>query len=200
LPELPEVEVVRAGLDPAVTGATVVGVSVFDERALTRHAGGSGAHFEAALTGRVLRGAARRGKFLWMPVEPSSSGSARPDEALVAHLGMSGQLLLRAPGASPEHHERVRLDLQHPVHGEIAVVFADQRTFGSLALDHDGDLNRALGELGVDERTVLLMAAAGFKGVEIAAATGKGAGATRNAMVEARLRLRRRLDAIGAER
>jgi DNA-directed RNA polymerase specialized sigma24 family protein len=72
--------------------------------------------------------------------------------------------------------------------------------FGSLALDQDGDLDRALGELGVDERTVLLMAAAGFKGVEIAAATGKGAGATRNAMVEARLRLRRRLDEIGAER
>ncbi|MGA7148897.1 MAG: DNA-formamidopyrimidine glycosylase family protein, partial [Microbacterium sp.] len=46
MPELPEVEVVRAGLDPAVTGATVLGVTVADERALTRHPGG-GAHFEA---------------------------------------------------------------------------------------------------------------------------------------------------------
>ena len=60
MPELPEVEVVRAGLDPAVSGATVVGVSVLDERALTRHTG-SGAEFEAALTGRSLESAARRG-------------------------------------------------------------------------------------------------------------------------------------------
>ncbi|MGA7147146.1 MAG: bifunctional DNA-formamidopyrimidine glycosylase/DNA-(apurinic or apyrimidinic site) lyase, partial [Microbacterium sp.] len=60
-------------------------------------------------------------------------GEAR--EAIVGHLGMSGQLLLRAPGAAPERHERVRLDLIHPEHGEVSVVFADQRTFGSLAID-----------------------------------------------------------------
>jgi formamidopyrimidine-DNA glycosylase len=137
VPELPEVEVVRAGLDPAVTGAHVLAVTVQDERALTRYPG-SGAEFEAALTGRVLRGAARRGKFLWIPLEPAT-GDVLTDhaatEALVAHLGMSGQLLLRTPGAAPERHERVRLDIQHPEHGELAVVFADQRTFGSLALD-----------------------------------------------------------------
>jgi len=124
---------VRAGLDPAVTGATVLGVTVLDERALTRYPG-SGAQFEASLTGRALRGAARRGKFIWIPLAPAPVGVA-PGEALVAHLGMSGQLLLRAPGAAPERHERVRLDIQHPDHGEIAVVFADQRTFGSLTLD-----------------------------------------------------------------
>jgi DNA-directed RNA polymerase specialized sigma24 family protein len=71
---------------------------------------------------------------------------------------------------------------------------------GYPALDQDADLERALGELAVDERTVLLMAAAGFMGIEIAQATGKGAAATRNALVDARLRLRRRLDAIGAGR
>ena len=130
MPELPEVEVVRAGLEPAVTGATVVGVTVLDERALTRHDGG-GAQFEASLTGRVLRAAARRGKFLWMPLD----GEAASSEALVAHLGMSGQILLRPPGAGAERHERVRLDIHHPDHGELAVVFADQRTFGSLAID-----------------------------------------------------------------
>ena len=123
----------RAGLDPAVLGATVLGVTVLDERALTRYPG-SGAQFEVALTGRLLRGAARRGKFIWIPLAPASVDDA-PDEALVAHLGMSGQLLLRAPGAAPERHERVRLDIQHPEHGEVAVVFADQRTFGSLTLD-----------------------------------------------------------------
>jgi len=134
VPELPEVEVVRAGLDPAVTGATVVGVSVLDERALTRHTG-SGAEFEAALTGRSLESAARRGKFLWIPLRPTDPQAHAASEALVAHLGMSGQLLLRSPGAEPERHERVRLDIQHPEHGELAIVFADQRTFGSLALD-----------------------------------------------------------------
>lgn len=135
MPELPEVEVVRAGLDPAVSGAHVLAVTVQDERALTRYPG-SGAEFEAALTGRILRGAARRGKFLWIPLEPAGGDPTAIDGvALVAHLGMSGQLLLRAPGAAPERHERVRLDIQHPEHGELAVVFADQRTFGSLTLD-----------------------------------------------------------------
>lgn len=132
MPELPEVEVVRAGLAPAVTGATMAAVSVFDERALTRHSG-DGAHFEAALTGRCIRSAARRGKFLWLTLEPEDGGLAR--EAIVGHLGMSGQMLLRAPGAPGERHERVRFDLEHPEHGEISVVFADQRTFGSLAID-----------------------------------------------------------------
>lgn len=131
MPELPEVEVVRAGLAPAVVGAVVAAVSVLDERALTRHSGGASA-FEASLLGRTITAAARRGKFLWMPL--SDTSTAR-DEALVGHLGMSGQLLLRPAGAVPERHERVRLDVQHPRHGEIAVVFADQRTFGSLAID-----------------------------------------------------------------
>ncbi|GAA1991150.1 bifunctional DNA-formamidopyrimidine glycosylase/DNA-(apurinic or apyrimidinic site) lyase [Microbacterium pumilum] len=136
MPELPEVEVVRAGLAPALTGATVLGVTVLDERALTRHRG-DGAHFEAALTGRRIVGAARRGKFLWFPVADAlvAQHEAAPVEAVVAHLGMSGQILLRAPGAPPERHERVRLDIHHPDHGELTVVFADQRTFGSLALD-----------------------------------------------------------------
>jgi len=134
VPELPEVEVVRAGLDPAVTGATVLGVTVLDERALTRYAG-SGSQFEAALTGRVLVGAARRGKFLWIPLQPVDPQEAGAGEALVAHLGMSGQLLLRSPGAGTERHERIRFEIQHPGHGELAIVFADQRTFGSLTLD-----------------------------------------------------------------
>ena len=132
MPELPEVEVVRAGLEPAVTGAVIAGVSVLDERALTRH-GGGGADFEAALTGRFIEGAARRGKFLWLPLAPTAGDA--PVDAIVGHLGMSGQLLLRSPGGPAERHERVRLDLQHPSHGELAVVFADQRTFGSLAID-----------------------------------------------------------------
>ena len=80
MPELPEVEVVRAGLAPAVSSALVVGVTVLDERALTRHPG-DGLQFEAALTGRTVVEAARRGKFLWLPLATDDSA---PAEAVVA--------------------------------------------------------------------------------------------------------------------
>ena len=131
MPELPEVEVVRAGLAPAVVGARVLGVEAHDPRALTRHAG-TAHDFEARLTGRLFTGAARRGKFLWLPLDDEA---ARGPEAVMVHLGMSGQMLLRAPGAPAERHERIRIAIEHPDHGELAVVFADQRTFGSLAID-----------------------------------------------------------------
>jgi len=71
--------------------------------------------------------AVRRGKFLWFPL---SSGLA-----LVAHLGMSGQLLLRSPGSERARSLRVRLEIEHPRHGELAVDFVDQRIFGWLAVD-----------------------------------------------------------------
>ena len=131
MPELPEVEVVRHGLAPAVTGARVLSVDVLDERALTRHALDA-ADFVGRLEGRDVRAAARRGKFLWLPL---ADRPGEESEALVAHLGMSGQMLLRDPDAPLERHERVRLRIEHPQHGVLAVVFADQRTFGSLAVD-----------------------------------------------------------------
>lgn len=127
MPELPEVEVVRSGLSPAMSGAVVRAVSVFDERALTRHPAGA-ADFVAQLEGATVDAVVRRGKFLWMPLRDMP-------RAVVGHLGMSGQLLLRTPDAETERHERVRLFIEHPQHGELAVVFADQRTFGSLAID-----------------------------------------------------------------
>ncbi len=133
MPELPEVEVVRAGLAPAVTDAVIEAATVSDDRALTRHPPGA-ADFETRLVGRRMAGPARRGKFLWIPLAAADPGTA-PREAVVAHLGMSGQMLLRPSGAPPERHERVRLDIRHPDHGDLAVVFADQRTFGSLAID-----------------------------------------------------------------
>ncbi|WP_372968836.1 bifunctional DNA-formamidopyrimidine glycosylase/DNA-(apurinic or apyrimidinic site) lyase [Microbacterium sp.] len=127
MPELPEVEVVRAGLAPAAIGSLITAVTVWDERALTRHASGA-ADFVARLEGRTFAGAERRGKFLWLPL-------ASAEDALIAHLGMSGQMLLRTPDAPAERHERIRIDVEHPQHGELAIVFADQRTFGSLAVD-----------------------------------------------------------------
>ena len=102
MPELPEVEAVRAGLARHVLGRRVERVEVFDARPLRRQAGGPGA-FVRGLEGRVLMAAVRRGKFLWLPLDDGA--------ALVAHLGMSGQLLVRTaapastvtgpPGAAP---------------------------------------------------------------------------------------------------
>ncbi|TFD23509.1 bifunctional DNA-formamidopyrimidine glycosylase/DNA-(apurinic or apyrimidinic site) lyase [Cryobacterium lyxosi] len=126
MPELPEVEVVRRGLQPAVTNAVVTGVEVFDERSLRRHAPAGGA-FAEQLVGRRILAAVRRGKFLWLPLES--------DRALVIHLGMSGQVLLRNPGAADDRMLRIRLTLEHPSRGELWVNFVDQRIFGSMAVD-----------------------------------------------------------------
>jgi formamidopyrimidine-DNA glycosylase len=76
VPELPEVEVVRAGLEPAVSGARVLAVQVLDERALTRH-DGPGEDFAHRLTGRTIAAAVRRGKFLWMPLEGQGRTASR---------------------------------------------------------------------------------------------------------------------------
>ena len=92
MPELPEVETVRAGLAEHSVGRPVRAVRVVDARSLRRHLPGP-AHFEAALTGRALRGAYRRGKYLWLTL--SEADGTLADEALVVHLGMSGQLLVR---------------------------------------------------------------------------------------------------------
>ena len=142
MPELPEVEVVRAGLEPAVSGALVTGVEVFDDRSLRRHDRVLG-DFEALLTGARISAAVRRGKFLWLPLAAPGSaapgsaapGLAVPGLAVVAHLGMSGQVLLRTPGEPAEKLMRIRLSLEHPVRGELAVHFVDQRIFGSMAVD-----------------------------------------------------------------
>ncbi|MGF3055494.1 bifunctional DNA-formamidopyrimidine glycosylase/DNA-(apurinic or apyrimidinic site) lyase [Microbacterium sp. YY-01] len=127
MPELPEVEVVRLGLAPALVGATITAVSVFDERSLKRHVGPA-ADFVERLEGADIDAVVRRGKFLWMPIR----GRA---EAIVGHLGMSGQLLLRMPDVHGDKHERIRLDIRHPDHDRLSIVFADQRIFGSLAVD-----------------------------------------------------------------
>ena len=98
MPELPEVETVRAGLADHSLGRPVQAVRVVDARSLRRHLPGP-AHFEAALTGRALRGAYRRGKYLWLTL--SEADGTLADEALVVHLGMSGQLLVRdEPGGN----------------------------------------------------------------------------------------------------
>lgn len=130
MPELPEVEVVRLGLAPAVDGATVADVVVLDERSLRRH-GAPAADFVGRLAGARLLAPRRRGKFLWVPLD----GDEAPTEALLVHLGMSGQVLLRSADAPDERHTRIRIDLDHPEHGRLRVHFADQRRFGSMSVD-----------------------------------------------------------------
>ncbi len=137
MPELPEVEVVRAGLEPAITGATVTAVQIFDERSLRRHTAPA-EDFVDRMIGSTFAAPRRRGKFLWVPVDPS-----RTDSALVVHLGMSGQVLLREPDAAVDRLTRISIDMTNPEHGPVRVDFVDQRIFGSMALDtlvESGDL------------------------------------------------------------
>ncbi|HSN06710.1 MAG TPA: bifunctional DNA-formamidopyrimidine glycosylase/DNA-(apurinic or apyrimidinic site) lyase [Candidatus Angelobacter sp.] len=124
MPELPEVEVVRRGLDRWVVGRSVATAEVLHPRAARRHAAGP-VDLETRLRGRTVVAASRRGKYLWLPLDGG-------DVALVAHLGMSGQLLVRPAGAPDETHLRARLTFTDA--GPEAR-FVDQRTFGGLALD-----------------------------------------------------------------
>ena len=141
MPELPEVEVVRAGLEPAVSGARVLHVDVVDDRALTRH-DGPAEDFAERLTGRTIAAAVRRGKFMWFPlVSDGSAGADDRPEALVTHLGMSGQVLL-GRGREAARHRRIRIDVQPAGTGRdgtpeepVELEFVDQRTFGSMAID-----------------------------------------------------------------
>lgn len=180
MPELPEVETVREGIAEHSVGRPVRSVRVVDARSLRRHLPGP-AHFEAALTGRALRGAYRRGKYLWLTL--SEPDGTLAEEALVVHLGMSGQLLVRdepsdkpseesggEPGTETEaraafeaepRHLRVALELG-PVGATCSasgagqrLLFVDQRIFGGMFLSSlVPDVPAAAGEVASDESAV----------------------------------------------
>ena len=157
MPELPEVETVRAGLADHSLGRPVQAVRVVDARSLRRHLPGP-AHFEAALTGRTLRGAYRRGKYLWLTL--SESDGTLADEALVVHLGMSGQLLVRdEPGGDSgsdsggdlgnESEARAAFDEQ-PRHLRVALELGPAGATGSAASTNRASTGQRL--LFVDQR------------------------------------------------
>ncbi len=127
MPELPEVEVVRRGLERGVAGRTLADVAVTHPRAVRRHEAGA-ADFAARLSGRAVTAARRRGKYLWLPLD---SG-----EALTGHLGMSGQLLVVPADAPLQKHLHVRLRFAD---GGRELRFVDQRTFGGLLVVPDGE-------------------------------------------------------------
>lgn len=142
MPELPEVETVRAGLADHSLGRPVRAVRVVDARSLRRHLPGP-AHFEAALTGRALRGAYRRGKYLWLTL--SEADGTLADEALVVHLGMSGQLLVRdEPGGDSgnELGARAAFDEQ-PRHLRVALELGPAGNSESVASTNRASSNRA---------------------------------------------------------
>ena len=128
MPELPEVETVRAGLAAHVLGRSIAGVEVYSPRAVRRQEGGE-AQFAALLTGRTIRAAVRRGKFCWLLL--TAPDGHLEDHALLAHLGMSGQLLVRSGSGGSHRHLRVRLSMDDG--GQVW--FVDQRTFGYLTVE-----------------------------------------------------------------
>jgi len=135
VPELPEVEVVRRGLVNWVLGRTITGVEVLDPRSVRRHALGP-EDFAGNLEGAKVLDVVRRGKFLWMPLQGDGADpvgpSLLPQVALMAHLGMSGQLLMQDSDVPDEKHLKVRLHLS-PRDGMPAQLrFVDQRIFGGL--------------------------------------------------------------------
>ncbi|MFC4502106.1 MULTISPECIES: bifunctional DNA-formamidopyrimidine glycosylase/DNA-(apurinic or apyrimidinic site) lyase [Streptomyces] len=126
MPELPEVEVVRRGLERWVALRTVAEVEVLHPRAVRRHLAGAD-DFAHRLKGQRIGAPSRRGKYLWLPL-------ADTDQAILAHLGMSGQLLVQPHVAPDEKHLRIRVRFADETDTELR--FVDQRTFGGLSL-HD---------------------------------------------------------------
>jgi formamidopyrimidine-DNA glycosylase len=126
VPELPEVETVRAGLAKWVAGRTISTVEVLHPRAVRRHAPGA-ADFGAILAGRTITDVRRRGKYLWLALDS--------DDAIVGHLGMSGQMLLLAADQPAGPHLRVRFSFTDD---GPQLRFVDQRTFGGLAVSPGG--------------------------------------------------------------
>jgi len=141
VPELPEVEVVRRGLENHVLGRRIDAVEVLHPRPVRRHAAGPD-DFAAALVGRAFTAARRRGKYLWLPLDPGQPG----DDALLCHLGMSGQMLVKDAGAPDERHLRVRFVLSGDraappgdrAQSRSELRFVDQRMFGGLSLAEGG--------------------------------------------------------------
>lgn len=117
MPELPEVEVVRRGLNDHVLGRTVAAVQVLHPRAVRRHPGGA-ADLIGRMRGAAITATGRRGKYLWLELDGGEGG------ALVVHLGMSGQMLIGGEPKAEHLRISVRLD------DGTALSFVDQRTFG----------------------------------------------------------------------
>jgi formamidopyrimidine-DNA glycosylase len=154
VPELPEVEVVRRGLADHLSGRRVSDVEVFHPRAVRRQAGGA-VELVDRLKGRSLRAVRRRGKYLWIELgdgaeRSSTHGPGEAEAALLAHLGMSGQMLVQPADRPDEKHLRIRICFDD---GGPELRFVDQRTFGGLTVTDvtgDDDLPVPVAHIGRD--------------------------------------------------
>ncbi|MFW2513421.1 bifunctional DNA-formamidopyrimidine glycosylase/DNA-(apurinic or apyrimidinic site) lyase [Demequina sp. SO4-13] len=135
MPELPEVETVRAGLAPLIGGAVVRETQVLRDSCVRLLPGGPG-QFAALADGARIAAVVRRGKFLWFPL--THAAAPEPTDVLSAHLGMSGQFRVHhgpwAEAAAPHPHCRARLRLERDG-ARLTLDFLDQRTFGYLHIE-----------------------------------------------------------------
>lgn len=118
MPELPEVEVVRRGLTTHLAGRRIVGSEVLHPRPVRTHPGGPSG-FVRDVDDRRVDEIRRRGKYLWLVLD---------DDALIVHLGMSGQFRVNQPGDELVPNTRVRFQLDDGTE----LRFVDQRMFGGL--------------------------------------------------------------------
>ncbi|NNG19569.1 bifunctional DNA-formamidopyrimidine glycosylase/DNA-(apurinic or apyrimidinic site) lyase [Naumannella sp. ID2617S] len=126
MPELPEVEVVRAGLARHLGGRTIAAVEVLHPRPVRRHLAGAD-DFAATLVGRTFGTPRRRGKYLWLPFHDG--------DALLVHLGMSGQFRTAEVGLPDARNTRIRFRFTD---GGSELRFVDQRMFGGVSLSLGG--------------------------------------------------------------
>ncbi len=115
----------RRGLAQLVVGQTIERARVLHPRSVRRHVPGA-ADFENQVANQRIIGVLRRGKYLWLAL---NSG-----DAVLGHLGMSGQLLVKPRAAAPEPHLRVAFQLSEG----RDLRFVDQRTFGGLLFSAGG--------------------------------------------------------------
>ncbi len=134
MPELPEVETIRRDLDREVVGKRIRQVEVTGMRSIRRHPNKK--HFISKLEGRKVTGVQRRGKYLLLSLD---SG-----DILVAHLGMSGQLL-RSKGPKDPLAKHTHVVLTFTQGGQLR--FVDPRTFGELFVTTPDELENQVPEL-----------------------------------------------------
>ena len=152
MPELPEVEIARRLIADLALGRRIVGVDDADTFVCRPHSPGE---LRAALTGRILTAAYRRGKTIWCETSgtdgsagPGPRGPRGPD--LGIHLGMSGRIVVTAkdgwvaeggdpPGrdAQPRRAEWDRFTLEFADGGRLALF--DKRRLGRIVLNPDID-------------------------------------------------------------
>jgi formamidopyrimidine-DNA glycosylase len=122
MPELPEVETVRRGLAHFLIGYRFTSAAGLHPRVLKP----ASLQPLAAVVGAKIKSVNRRGKFLWFELDR--------EQALVAHLGMSGQFLVASKDRPAPGHVRARFDLSKGLKKQ-ELLFSDQRTFGWLSVE-----------------------------------------------------------------